>query len=163
MDAVHVDDDRHSAMGRRIGAALELVAVVVGGLSLAGLVLYVEATLTIGVGADALIVAWVGILAAGVLMGLLGALSFLWRDQAHLIGALAVAMAIAEFIANLVHADFDLALMFRGYPEALLGHFGNWSMIAAWRFPLTVMIVLLYLLWLRDRPRRGVTAVGRAA
>ena len=154
MDAGHVADDRRSATGRRIAAALELVATVVGLFSLAGLILYLQATLTIGLGPDALTLAWLGILAAGVLMGLFGALSFLWRDQAQAIGVLAVAMMIAEVVANLVHADLDVALMFRGYPEALLGHFGNWSMIAAWRFPLTLLIVVLYLLWLRDRPRR---------
>lgn len=154
MGSVHVADDRHTYFGRRLGAGIELLGIVLGVFSVMVFSLQLQAVIVIDLdGTDWLDVIWLAILFAGVLMGVLSAASFLWRPLIHPIGAVTLVMVAAEVLANLIIADFDLSTIFTGYPEALGGQFGTESLIAAWRFPLTAFIAVLYLVWLRDRPR----------
>lgn len=154
MGSVHVADDRHTHVGRRLSAGIELLGLVLGVFSVMVFSLQLQAIIVIDLdGTDWLDISWLAILFAGVLLGVLSALSLLWRPLTHSIGAVALIMVVAEVLANLIIADFDFGTIFTGYPEALGGQFGTESLIAAWRFPLTAFIAVLYLVWLKDRPR----------
>lgn len=154
MDSPHVLTNGHSARGRRIGAGLEMLAIVVGFFSLMVLLLQLQAVIVVRAeGADWMGIAWIFVLASGIAMGVLGVMSFAGKPRVHAIGILAISMAVLELLANLIQVEFRLVRMFEIYPEALGGQFGTEAFVAAARFPLTVFIAILYLVWLRDRPR----------
>lgn len=155
MDSPHVADVDHSAVGRRLGAGLELLAIVVGFFSLMVLLLQLQAIIVVQAdGTNWMGLAWIVVLLLGIAMGVLGVMSIAWKPHVHVIGILAIAMALSELLANLVQVEFRFLRMFEIYPQALGGQFGTEAFVAAARFPLTVFIAVLYLLWLRDRPRR---------
>ncbi len=155
MDSVHVADTEHSANGRRIGTGLELLAVVVGFFSLMVLFLQLQAVIAVKAsGANLLGVAWIFVLLLGIAMGILGIISLVGTPHVHAIGILAIVMAMGELLANLVQVEFRVLRMLEIYPQALAGQFGTEAFVAAARFPLTLFIAVLYVLWLFDHPRK---------
>ncbi|CAN5422086.1 hypothetical protein BH09ACT10_BH09ACT10_09930 [soil metagenome] len=147
--SIHHLEHAEPLAGRRVVSALELLAMVVGAFSVTVLMLHVGALIAIDfTGSEMLGLVWLAILIMGVAIGLLGAVSFAFERRPHAIGILAWLMVVLELGANLALADGEIGRMLSGYPDALMGHFDSESMIAAWRFPLALVVGLLYLAWL---------------